>query len=171
MKQETISKYRESLPYVPCIQCGEEFKQRHKHQQFCSQMCAKEKRNEERRKLRQLIQQIWGTTKNTKGPLTGRNAEILAVQFLKNRGFEEVKLLDYFCVGPFDIAAKKSSQHYVFQVTTRTHCEAIRHLRLAKDLGLKFFAVFVKPDLSAAILVELKHGSYELSLEEVKTLK
>jgi len=167
----------ENLPFVKCLQCGIEFKQRGKNQKYCSKECfrvhlieRREKFNEERRLLRQKVQELWGRLEK-KGPQAGRASEVFAKEFLQENGFHDVKLLDYFYMCPFDIVAKKDGTYYVFQVTTRTHCEVTRHLALAQDLGLRFFAVFVKPDLSGALLRELTKGYYELTLEEVETLK
>ena len=131
-----------------------------------------------RRKRRAEIQERWGKVGGLKGTWVNRSweqSEKLAVEILKNEGFKNAKRLDYFPTCSFDVRAEKQDKICVFQVTSRTHIgDKKRHAQLAKDLGLDYLILYIKPDLTGYILKRTDisgAGADEICTKDLEAIK
>lgn len=133
----------------------------------------KDRTNQLRRKRRKRIQSEWGVVGGLKGTWLNRHwekAEEYAGRAITLSGWCEVRRLAYFTTCVFDIRASSfSSQSCVFMVTCRTHIDDLkRHERLADDLGLELFVIYVKPDLSGYIIKNSREkGADEINLKDL----
>ena len=173
-----------------CAICGSKFVPLSGNQKYCKRCVPTSSKNkalhlrylkkhfseryrEKRRQKRRYIQNVWGYVGGAKGTWVNQKwqkAEKYAVEALKHEGFKNVKRLSYFKQCPFDVKAEKNGEIYVFQVTMRTHIDDIkRHKQLAKDLGVKFKVIYVKPDLSGYLIKD--RGMQELCLRDLKEVK
>lgn len=133
-------------------------------------------KNRLRRKRRAEIQERWGRVGGLKGTWLNRSweqSEKAALDILKNEGFDNPRRLDYFPICQFDARAEKQNKIYVFQVTSRTHVEdKNRHIRLAKDLGLEYTILYIKPDLTGYILKNGEaSGADEICVQDLEAIK
>ena len=117
---------------------------------------------------RHQVQAYWGYANSRHlGFKGGRRAEEAAPGFLKNLDFENI--WEVFEDGPnfpWDIIAERGGQKYVIQVTMRIHANH-KYSRAALALGVQWAVLFVKPDLTRAILKVPGGNHAELRLKEV----
>jgi hypothetical protein len=136
----------------------------------------RERQNSLRRERRSRIQKEWGVVGGPKGTWLNdswEKAEEVALQILTDVGFQSPKRLRYFPNCPFDIRAERNGKICVFQVTMRTHIDdKKRHLQLAKDLGLDYIILYIKPDFSGYVLKPAEDsGADELTLADLREVK
>lgn len=177
-----------------CESCGNSFKPNSSVQRFCENCSfpvdSKEykleswrriarnpknraKMNSVRQARRKRIQEAWGYVGGLKGTWVNtewEKSEEIALEILEHEGFKNPRRLNYFRHHPFDVRADGIS---VFQVTMRTHIEdKRRHLRLADDLSLSYWILYIKPDFSGYVLKDaMGEGADELNLTDIKEMK
>ena len=141
-----------------CPSCQGEFTVRITNaQRYCSARCAAQTyqtlRQEPRKNQRQKVQYLWGYANSRhRGNEGGQLAEEAAPRFLKNLGFENIVVASIEGVNfPWDIIAERGGQKYVIQVTMSVRA-VHKYSRAAQALGVHWAVLFIKPDLTRAIL-------------------
>lgn len=109
--------------------------------------------NDKRRNERRKLQEHWGFANSRHlGCKGGKIAEEAAPGFLKNLAFENIVVaVEHGVNFPWDIIAERGGQKYVIQVTMSVRA-VHKYSRAAQALGVHWAVLFIKPDLTRAIL-------------------
>ena len=103
-----------------------------------------------------------------------RQAEDKALRVLTIEGFKDPVCLKHFKHNfYFDVTAiREDLKICVFQVTTRTHTFVKRNLAYARELGLEFYVLYIRPRLTGYVLKHAEGpGAYALSLTDINRIK
>ena len=160
----------------PCKYCGASFIPKTGRAVFCyGEGCRSRGRTAWRDRAylkrtaeRRQVQEYWGYANSRHlGHKGGTRAEEAASLFLKERSFENIVSATTDGANfPWDIIADRAGLKYVIQVTMRTHARH-KYAKAAQALGVRWAVLFVKPDLTRAILKVPGGNHTELRLKEV----
>lgn len=178
-----FQKYRSDNGFQPyllasktCRYCGESFTPKTGravtcYRESCRSKVTKDWRaryDTKRTAARRKIQANWGYTNSRHlGCRGGKSAEEAAPRFLRELDFTNIiEMTTRLANFPWDVLAERDGQKYAIQVTMRTHT-VHRYFRATAFLDLNWAVLFVKPDLTHAVLKVPRGHTAELTAKEV----